>query len=100
MEDRTLTCRDCGSSFVFTAGEQQFHAERGFQNDPSRCGDCRQARRAANPRNDRNGGGFGGPRQMHPAVCGACGKDTEVPFQPSGDRPVYCSDCFRDRRRA
>lgn len=100
MEDRTLTCRDCGSSFVFTAGEQQFHAERGFQNDPSRCGDCRQARRAASPRDARNSGGFGGERRMHPAVCAACGKSTEVPFQPSGDRPVYCSDCFRDHRRA
>lgn len=97
MEDKTLTCRDCGSSFTFTSGEQEFYAERGFQNEPSRCSECRNTRRASGPREGR-GGGFGGERRMHPTVCSACGKETEVPFQPRGDRPVYCSDCFRDRR--
>jgi len=97
MEDKTLTCRDCGNSFTFTSGEQEFYAERGFQNEPSRCPECRNTRRAAGPREGRSGG-FGGERRMYPAVCSACGKETEVPFQPRGDRPVYCSDCFRDRR--
>jgi CxxC-x17-CxxC domain-containing protein len=104
FEDKTLTCRDCGESFVFTAGEQQFYSERGFQNEPSRCTNCRNARRSAGPRTGGGGGGgggggFRGERRMYPATCSACGKETEVPFQPRGDRPVYCSDCFDRQRR-
>jgi CxxC-x17-CxxC domain-containing protein len=103
MSDRTLTCRDCGTSFVFTASEQAFYAERGFT-DPQRCPECRAARKAQ--RNTSSGGyssgggggSYGGPRQMYPAVCANCGKETEVPFQPSGDKPVYCRDCFQERR--
>ena len=94
-EDRTLTCQDCGQSFTFSADDQAFHAEKGFTNEPKRCSSCRQARR-----NERGGGGgySQGPREMHPVVCAECGKDTTVPFQPRGDRPVYCSDCFSKQR--
>lgn len=35
--DKTLVCKDCGNEFVFTAGEQEFYAEKGFQNEPTRC---------------------------------------------------------------
>jgi len=95
-EDRTLTCQDCGESFTFSADDQQYHAEKGYTNEPKRCPSCRQARRG--DRGDRGDGGYGGyrssRREMHPAVCAQCGKDTQVPFQPRGDRPVYCSDCF------
>ncbi len=84
-EDKNLTCQDCGGTFVFSADDQAFHAEKGYEQEPKRCPDCRSARRG------------GGPREMHPAVCAQCGKDTEVPFRPSGDRPVYCSDCFSKR---
>lgn len=101
MQDKTLTCRDCGKSFTFTVGEQQFYQERGFQNEPSRCPECRNARRSTQGSGNRMGGSNGrsfgqggGERRMYPAVCSACGKETEVPFQPRGDRPVYCSDCF------
>mgnify|MGYP000940287769 CR=1 FL=1 len=90
-EDKTLTCRDCGADFVFTAAEQEFFAEKGFTNEPGRCPECRRARK------ERNGGRS--QREMHPAVCAACGKDTMVPFRPSGDRPVYCSECFSNNRR-
>ncbi len=90
-EDKNLTCTDCGSTFIFSADDQSYHAEKGYQNEPKRCPDCRSARRAG-------GGGYGGgAREMHAAVCAQCGKDTEVPFRPSGDRPVYCSDCFSKR---
>lgn len=95
MTDKTLTCRDCGASFVFTASEQEFYASKGFTNEPSRCPDCRAARKRA------QGGGYSGGgerRQMFPAVCSRCGKDTQVPFQPRGDKPVYCSDCFEGTR--
>jgi CxxC-x17-CxxC domain-containing protein len=97
MQDKTLTCSDCGTQFSFTAREQEFFASKGFS-QPSRCPDCRAARKA-----QRDSGGYGGgsyssgPRQMYPAVCASCGKETEVPFQPRGDRPVYCSDCFRSQ---
>ncbi|MGI6147299.1 MAG: zinc-binding protein [Firmicutes bacterium] len=87
--DKTLNCRDCGQDFVFTAGEQEFYASHGFQNEPSRCPECRRARRAANA---------GGTRQMFETVCSACGGPAVVPFQPSGDKPVYCSECFALQR--
>lgn len=87
-EDKKLVCRDCGNEFIFTAGEQEFYAEKGFQNEPTRCRECRQARK-----NQR--GNAGGTREMFDAICANCGKATKVPFQPREDRPVYCSDCFR-----
>lgn len=98
-QDKTLNCRDCGEDFVFTASEQEFYAEKGFTNEPGRCPQCRAARKQRNSRE----GGFGArgsrpPREMHPAVCASCGADTEVPFKPSGDRPVYCFDCFNKNR--
>jgi CxxC-x17-CxxC domain-containing protein len=103
--DKTLTCRDCGEDFVFTAGEQEFYAEKGFTNEPTRCPNCRRANKAR--RNSSGGGasygsgGYGGgrpERTMHPAVCSACGKETMVPFVPRNDKPVYCSDCFQSQR--
>ncbi|MBI2724328.1 MAG: zinc-ribbon domain containing protein [Chloroflexi bacterium] len=106
--DRTLNCVDCGAEFVFSGADQEFHASRGFTNEPKRCPDCRRARK--NARGDMPGGssgGYGGgggggsyssgPRQMFPAQCASCGRETEVPFQPRGDRPVYCRDCFQQR---
>jgi CxxC-x17-CxxC domain-containing protein len=97
MQDKTLTCSDCGQAFTFTASEQEFFAQKGFST-PSRCPSCRAARKAAREGGSSYGssGGYGGARQMYPAVCAQCGKDTEVPFKPSGDRPVYCSDCYKE----
>ena len=92
-QEKSLQCSDCGATFTFTAEEQEFFASKGYTNDPKRCTSCREARKA-----DRygNGGGFGSRprRQMFPAVCAQCGKDTEVPFEPREGRPVYCSDCY------
>ena len=98
--DKTLTCRDCGRSFTFTAGEQEFHAEKGFTNTPSRCPDCRAQRKASGFGGSGGGGRrqSSGPREMHEATCSACGKSCQVPFQPSGEKPVYCSDCFQSQR--
>ncbi len=95
--DRILTCRDCGMEFVFSAAEQEFFAEKGYTNDPGRCPQCRAARKNRGQREFRNGFGRQN-RQMYKAVCAACGKSTEVPFRPSGDRPVYCKDCYRPPR--
>ena len=90
-EDKTLVCKDCGNEFIFSAGEQAFYAEKGFQNEPTRCRDCRMARTATRP-------AAGAPREMFDAVCAECGKATKVPFQPREDRPVFCSECFAARR--
>ena len=92
FEDKSLQCSDCGQEFTFTAGEQEFYSSRGLQNEPKRCPECRRARKAE--RYGSGGYGQGSRRQMFPAVCAECGKDTEVPFEPREDRPVYCSDCY------
>ena len=92
--DKTLKCKDCGADFVFTAGEQEFYAEKGFTNEPRRCPTCRQARKQRmgiqQPERPQ--------REMFPATCAECGKETMVPFKPSNDRPVYCRDCFNARK--
>ena len=97
--DRTLTCVDCGAEFTFSAEDQEYHASRGFTNEPKRCPGCRSARKAERGGSRGGGGGVGGgaQRQMYPAVCAECGQSTEVPFEPRGDRPVYCFDCFSRR---
>ena len=100
FQDKTMVCVECSQSFDFSADDQKYHSEKGYT-DPKRCASCRQARRS-----QRSTGGFGGgggdggygERQMYSVVCAECGKDAEVPFQPRGDRPVYCSDCFRQQR--
>ncbi len=104
--DRTLICADCGQEFTFSADDQEFYSTRGF-NDPKRCRSCRAQRRSG--REGDGGGGGGGAagsgggdymrapraeREMFDVVCSKCGQQTKVPFQPRGDRPVYCRDCF------
>ena len=103
--DQILTCRDCGQAFTFSTGEQEFYASRGFTNTPSRCPDCRAARKASGGySSDRSSGGYSdssggyGRREMYTAVCSSCGGEARVPFQPRGDKPVYCSDCFSKQR--
>jgi CxxC-x17-CxxC domain-containing protein len=98
MQDKNLTCRDCGREFAFTASEQEFFAQKGFTNEPGRCPECRAANKARRGGYESRGGGGGGSREMFPAVCAQCGKDTQVPFQPRTDKPVYCSDCFATQR--
>jgi CxxC-x17-CxxC domain-containing protein len=111
--DTTLTCRDCGQAFTFTSGEQDFFASRGFS-EPSRCGDCRAARKAQRDGGVSAYGGYGSssfgggyssggdraPREMFSATCSNCGQQAQVPFQPSQNKPVYCSACFEQRRGA
>lgn len=100
FQDKTLECKDCGAQFTFSASEQEFFAEKGFTNEPGRCPNCRAARKQ-NSRGgySRQGSGFRTQREMHPATCASCGESTQVPFKPSGDRPVYCKDCFSSQRR-
>ncbi len=101
FSDITLTCKDCGQPFVFTAGEQEFYQQRGLMNQPGRCPECRQARKASgggSSYGSGGGGGYGGPREMFTATCSQCGQEARVPFQPRGDKPVYCSSCFETKQ--
>jgi len=88
--EKTLQCFECGVDFPFTVEEQEFFASKGYTNEPKRCPSCREARRA----NRFGSGGYRPRREMYPAVCAECGKDTEVPFEPRQGRAVYCSDCY------
>ncbi|MEW6283936.1 MAG: zinc-ribbon domain containing protein, partial [Candidatus Eremiobacterota bacterium] len=97
--DRDLTCADCGAQFVFTAGEQAFHASKGFTNEPRRCPGCRSARKTrggnegtggGRPPGGGGGGAAGGSRERFEVTCDECGATTHVPFRPTGTRPVYC----------
>lgn len=114
MSDKTLTCRDCGQQFTFTEGEQSFYQERGYS-EPQRCSSCRAAKKAQRgdsggyssnsygggnySSSNYSGGGYSsGQRTMYPAVCTSCGKETEVPFQPTSGKPVYCRECFQSQR--
>ncbi|MBI4284537.1 MAG: zinc-ribbon domain containing protein [Chloroflexi bacterium] len=102
FQDKTLRCSDCGADFTFSAEEQEFFQTKGYTNEPKRCPSCRQARKSERGGSTSFGSSSGSSyrprRQMYPAVCAECGKDTEVPFEPRGDRPVYCSDCYRKVR--
>ncbi len=113
FSDKVLVCRDCSNDFVFSSGEQEFYSTRGFS-DPTRCPDCRRARKAARAAGDdfalnstprssygsrdsaqpRSGGAA---RQMFKVTCADCGQETEVPFEPRSGRPVYCRDCYEQR---
>jgi CxxC-x17-CxxC domain-containing protein len=103
-EDKSIKCVDCGESFVFTAGEQDFYRTHGLTHAPTRCKRCRDNRKSSRP--ERGGGGHassgssGRERPTFTAVCAECGTETQVPFQPTGDRPVYCRDCFQARKPA
>ncbi|PIU03325.1 zinc-binding protein [Candidatus Shapirobacteria bacterium CG08_land_8_20_14_0_20_39_18] len=83
--DQNLKCRDCGADFVWTASEQEFYQQKGFTNAPVRCPACRQAKKQERMTD----------RKMYPITCAQCGKTDEVPFEPRGDRPVLCKDCFK-----
>lgn len=94
FQDRTLTCVECGASFTWTAGEQSFYADKQFTNEPKRCRACkgkRNQRRTSEPGADRD-------RAETRSTCSACGKETTVPFKPTQGRPVYCRECYQQRK--
>jgi CxxC-x17-CxxC domain-containing protein len=94
FQDRTLKCIDCGSDFVFTAGEQLFFHDKQFKNEPKRCKACKGKRAA-----QVGAGGNGGYNKVETkTACSACGKETTVPFKPTQGRPVFCRECFQQKR--
>ena len=101
FQDRVLKCIDCGTDFVFTAGEQQFYHEKDFKNEPKRCKNCKTKRQSgSSDRGGERGGDRGGPpgRVETSAVCSQCGRETTVPFRPTQGRPVFCRQCFQGRK--
>ena len=117
--DTTLTCRDCGQAFTFTSGEQDLYASRGFT-EPGCCADCRADCRATRKsQRDASGSSYGGygsssssgggggsyssgggraAREMFTATCSSCGQPAQCHSSRAGDKPVYCSACFEQRR--
>ncbi len=85
FEDKKIICVECGTEFIFTVGEQEFYAQKGFTNEPKRCRSCKAARKT-------------GSREEHEVICSGCGQKTTVPFKPVLDRPVYCRACYQTRR--
>ena len=100
FQDQQLTCSDCGTAFTWTASEQEFYEQKGFTNPPKRCPACRAKKKTqfGNSGGGRDFGGNRGARQSFPIVCSSCGKSDTVPFEPKGDRPVLCRDCFQKQR--
>lgn len=96
FHDKVLKCAECGSEFVFTAGEQMFFADKGFKNEPKRCKSCKSSRAQVTA----GAGAVAVQRVETKTVCSQCGKETTVPFKPTQGRPVYCRECFQHRRSA
>ncbi len=108
LTERQIACQSCGQEFTFTAEEQEFYSQKGFQ-DPKKCKPCRDAAKASRGGGGSRGGygsgggrgGYGGGgggrayRQMYDAVCASCGTQTQVPFQPNGSKPIYCRECYQ-----
>ncbi len=86
-EDKNLVCEDCGKEFVFSAGEQEFYAQKGLVNVPKRCPECRVKRRQKS-------------RRMYEAVCSECGAATKVPFKPVEGREIFCKACFAKKNES
>jgi CxxC-x17-CxxC domain-containing protein len=90
--DKNLNCVDCGATFLFSADDQEFYARKGFTNEPKRCKPCRDKRKTS--------GGDSRERTLYTVTCDACGKQTQVPFNPTNGKPVYCRDCYQSRRQS
>ena len=91
IQDKVLVCVDCSAEFVFTAGEQIFFADKGFKHEPKRCKVCKAKR------NQNHGAGMS-QRVETVISCSQCGRETTVPFKPTQGRPVFCRECYQQRR--
>ena len=99
FQDKTLKCVDCGADFVFTAGEQLFFHDKQFKNEPKRCKVCKGKRTPHIGQHMNSGGGHGAYSRVETrTTCSGCGKETTVPFKPTQGRPVFCRECFQQRR--
>ena len=101
MTDVQLICSDCAQEFTFTSEDQEFFRERGYST-PKRCKPCRQAKKneQAGGGYHANGGGYQSESRGTSVTCSGCGQQTTVPFEPRGDRPVYCQSCYQAKKKA
>lgn len=95
FQDKVLKCIDCGTDFVFTAGEQLFFHDKQFKNEPKRCKNCKSKRVAVLGATQ----GQGYSKVETRTNCSQCGKETTVPFRPTQGRPVLCRECFQQKRQ-
>jgi len=96
FQDKMLKCIDCGTEFLFTAGEQLFFHDKQFKNEPKRCKSCKSKRVSEL-------GALPTVRSFRTetrTTCSQCGKETTVPFKPTQGRPVLCRECFQGKRTA
>jgi CxxC-x17-CxxC domain-containing protein len=102
FQDKVLKCIDCGADFVFTAGEQLFFHDKQFKNEPKRCKTCKSKRVAvlSSSNTPPPGENYRYSKVETRAICSGCGKETTVPFRPTQGRPVFCRECFQQRRPA
>ena len=97
FQDKVLKCVDCGADFIFTAGEQLFFHDKQFKNGPKRCKACKSKRVAVLGASPSNGAATYTKVETR-TTCSQCGKETTVPFKPTQGRPVFCRECFQQRR--
>jgi CxxC-x17-CxxC domain-containing protein len=88
-EGKTLTCVDCGTTFVFTPSDQRYYASFGYHRDPKRCPACREASIEKRYESDPD------RPKTYPAVCSRCHNECRVPFEPDPGRSVLCGVCYQ-----
>jgi len=98
FQDKQLKCVDCGSDFVFTAGEQLFFHDKQFKNEPKRCKPCKNKRATSVGASAGGASGSTYNKVETRTTCSGCGLETTVPFKPTQGRPVFCRECFQQRR--
>ncbi len=96
-DDKLIHCTDCGKDFLFTAGEQRYYEQRGF-NPPRRCKDCRDKRKSEKDSGRHASAGMDSKREMFRVICASCSVETSVPFKPDPSRPVFCQRCYLQSR--
>jgi CxxC-x17-CxxC domain-containing protein len=96
FQDKSIVCSDCWTTFTVSAEKQKFCQAWGYTIELKRCPSCCWARKSE----EYGTGGYGHStrRQMFPAVCAECGRDTKVPFEPRAGRRVYCGECYHKVR--
>jgi CxxC-x17-CxxC domain-containing protein len=95
--DKPIECIECRCEFIWSAGEQEFDADKGLDNPPKRCKQCKKAK---THRIDAIISARAVGKKFIvaiPVLCDSCGKQTTVPFYPSQGRPVYCRKCFETK---
>jgi CxxC-x17-CxxC domain-containing protein len=98
FQDKVLKCIDCGNDFPFTAGEQLFFHDKQFRNEPKRCKDCKSRRVAVLSAPPQSSHGQPNGRVETRVACSQCGKETTVPFRPTQNRPIFCRECFTQKK--